>query len=475
MTAGMVGQLLWLAAGSRVMTAAEFGAVLAAQAAYGVVQMLVDTGSGFYGARAAAARSLDDAGRGSILRLRLLVAVAGGALLLAVGGAGGVDSLMAAAPFVAALVLFALLRHWEPFGLGDSRPWSAYLVLRSALPAALAATYLVADAPFPLFLAGVAECAAIVAVAAGFRLRPLRGLRQAAAARSAPWRSVLLIGLPAVLGQVALASGTVLLNVLGAGASAAAFAVSVRLLTGVNHLSGVVPTALFPGLAEGPGPRGEAGASDARRIGIAVRTTIVVVAAANATLLAAPSFFVSLLLDRADADAETTAILVLGSAAATSLLVLGSMVLVARGFESTFVRIYAASTAVVLAGGAAVVALGPSSEAPAMASVFAVGQLVALTLLARAARASLPELTRPLRRGAGLATLVVAASFVPAYVTAVRPVFAATFALVSVLALASALVALRSRGAGGEGVAAAADAPERLPDGPTRAPRARPN
>jgi O-antigen/teichoic acid export membrane protein len=444
MTAGLAGQVLWLVIGSRVLAPAEFGAVLAAQAAYGVLQVIVDTGSGFFGARAAAVGSLDDAGRGSILRLRLLAAAVGGTLLVLVGGAGGADSLLAAAPFVAALVLFALLRHWEPFGLGDSRPWSAYLVLRSSIPTALAAVCLAAEASFPLFLAGLGECAAILAVALGFGLRPFAGLKQAIAARSAPWRSVLLIGLPAVLGQVALASGTVLLNVFGAAASAAAFAVSVRLLTGLNHLSGILPTALFPRLAAGTSEGTGAARSNVDRIGMGVRTALGTVAAATAALLVAPSLYVSILLDRTDPDAETTAILVVGSASATSLLVLGSLVLVAQGFESTFLRIYGASTAVVVLGGAAVVALKPGSEAPAVASMFAVGQILAVALLAREAHVAFPELARPLRRGASVAAAIVAASFAPAFVPGVRPFFAACFAVLGCVTLGAAVVGLRS-------------------------------
>ena len=126
-----LGQLLWLVAGSRSLPRTTFGAVLAAQALYGVLQIVVDSGAAFHGARLAAAQTLDAPKRASLVRIRLQLAAAAAVVTFAVGLAGGWISLQANAPFAAALVLWALFNYWEPYGLGDARPMSVYLVLAS--------------------------------------------------------------------------------------------------------------------------------------------------------------------------------------------------------------------------------------------------------------------------------------------------------------------------------------------------------
>src|SRR5688500_8126409 len=71
-----VGQLVWLTAGSRAMSHSAFGTVLAAQALYGVLQFVVDSGATYHGARLAAGGMLDAATRSSIIRVRLQLAAA---------------------------------------------------------------------------------------------------------------------------------------------------------------------------------------------------------------------------------------------------------------------------------------------------------------------------------------------------------------------------------------------------------------
>src|SRR5205085_3497462 len=219
------------------------------QALYGLLQFAVDNGSALEGARRAAAGTLDARGRASIVRLRLQLAVAGAAAMLGISAIAGSRAVAAASTYALAVVLFALLRYWEPFGRGSSEPWASYIVLRSAAPALAAAACLVASTRFPLPLAGAAECAAIVGVALAFSLTPLRDLTAAVRADRGPWLEAAAIGLPSLVWQVALAAGVVLAGLAGAAATSGVVAVGMRLVTGLMQLSGVISTSLFPALA----------------------------------------------------------------------------------------------------------------------------------------------------------------------------------------------------------------------------------
>ena len=154
---GQLAQVGWLVAGSRALTRLEFGTILSVQALYGLLQFAVDNGSALEGARRAAAGTLDARGRASIVRLRLQLAVAGAAAMLGISAIAGSRAVAAASTYALAVVLFALLRYWEPFGRGSSEPWASYIVLRSAAPALAAAACLVASTRFPLPLAGAAD------------------------------------------------------------------------------------------------------------------------------------------------------------------------------------------------------------------------------------------------------------------------------------------------------------------------------
>jgi O-antigen/teichoic acid export membrane protein len=428
---GQIAQLVWLIAGSRAMPRHAFGAVLAAQALYGVLQFAVDNGAAFHGARLAAAGRLDDAERASLVRLRLQLALPAMVLACAAGAVGGRRFLEAVAPFAVALALFALLTYWERFGLGDSGPWSAYVVLRAAGPAALAVAFLAAGGTLPVFLPGAVECGVIVVVALAFGLRPLTNLVRASSARRGPWRNAIDIGLPNVIGQLALASGTVLLGMFGRPEAAALLAVSVRLLTGVNQLSGVLATALFPQLARGDG-RG-----DERGVSATVALTVALVAAVNAVLVFRPSLVVGIFLKHPSTEAVRTALVTLGAAGASSYLVLVTLVLIARHHERVFLRIYGVGTGLTVAAGIAVAAAAPSSPALWMAGALVGGQLVSALLFARRGSLLLPGLRRVLATGAVAAVAFSAAGALAAASGDVRAPLAIAEAGAMLVALAA--------------------------------------
>ena len=105
--AGQLGQIAWLAAGSRAMPLAAFGTVLAAQTLYGLLLYTFDYGSGLQGARLAAAGALDDGARATIVRTRVGAALGVACVALLIGAAGGTTLLTAIAPFAIALPLAA--------------------------------------------------------------------------------------------------------------------------------------------------------------------------------------------------------------------------------------------------------------------------------------------------------------------------------------------------------------------------------
>jgi O-antigen/teichoic acid export membrane protein len=431
---GQLCQFAWLAAGSRSLSREGFGTVLAAQALYGVLQFASDNGPAFHGARLAAAGALGDEERGSIVRLRLQLAGAAALVALALGAAGGRDFLEAVAPFALALGCFAAFGYWERFGVGDSRPWSAYLVLRGAGPAIAAGICLAASARLPLFVPGLVECAVIAAIALALRLDTRRVLVLARFARRGPWRSVVAIGLPNVLGQLSLGAGTILLGLFGFAPAAAVLAVSVRLLTGVNQLSGVVATSLFPQLARKPARGDEE--RDLRAVRTSIDVIVVLAASANAVLLAAPAFLIHILLGHHSRDAQATALLTLGGAMAGGYLVLVTMVLIARHGEAIFLRIYTLGAAVMLTGGVAVIALSPQRSALWMAAVLLAAQLLCTVFFALRGGRVLPHLRGQLRFGAvcavGFAALGVEAALSPP----ARAATATALALVAVAFLA---------------------------------------
>jgi O-antigen/teichoic acid export membrane protein len=410
---GQVGQLVWLASGSRTMSARAFGTVLAAQSLYTLLQILVDSGTGLHGARLAAAGALDDRTRGSVVRLRLQLALVAGAVAMAVGAAGGLRSVVATAPFAVALVLFGLLNYWESFGHGESRPWSAYIVLRTGAPAAVASLLLVLGRAFPTFLVGLVECVTIACVASAFRLQPVRDLARALRVRHAPRRTAMDIGLPFFLTQISLTAGTVMLNAWGSAAAAGALAVAIRLLTGVNGFSVILVSALFPSLARAHGQE-SAPSDDRRAIRLAIDIVGLATAAALTLFLARTGFFVRLLLNRPSGAAQATAILLLGSAAAGGIALLLTMVLVARRLENIVPAVYAAATVLTVGASGAILLFGAGKPELALAVPVLVGQLLTVVVLAVRAAERLPAAAGSLARGVAAAFALAAVGLVGA-------------------------------------------------------------
>ncbi len=438
---GHVGQFAWLIAGSRAMTVKTFAAVLAAQALYGAAQLVVDTGSGFYGARLAAADVLTRDSRGSLVRLRLQMSWALALVTLAVGAIGGVRSLEACAPFALALGLFAILNYWEPFGRGQARPWSAYVVLRSVAPALAVCLFLAADVRFPAFLPGVLECVVICVVAIAFRLGPFTALVDALRATRGPWRSVVKVGLPALLLQLALAAGPVLTNAVGHAAAAASLAVSARVLTGLNQLSGLVATSLFPRLAQRGGD-GE-GEPHGRSVGIGLRAILVVTLGASAIVFAKSTFFVSLFLAHPGGHAQAVLILTVSTAAAVGFLTFMTLLLVAYHRERLAVEPFVAGAVVTVVGGFAVVAAAPASTSGVwMAGALAVGLSLALAYLVWRSHGVVEAVRGTLFATAATALVVTALGFVAAVAPAARTPAAAVIALAAASLAAVTLVPL---------------------------------
>ena len=430
---GQAAQFVWLAAGSRALSTGDFGRVLAAQALYGLLQVVMDTGSTYYGARLAAAGTLDDGALGSITALRLVLAGAAGCVLLIAGALGGPRSFAAMAPFALATVLFALFRYWQSFGHGDSRPLSAYVVLRGAGPAGVALFFAGAGLGFPLPLAGAIECGAIVLIATTFRLRPLEALRLASRARALPWRAVLDVALPFAASQAILTLGTVLLALTGSAVAAAVFGVATRLLTGVNQVAGVVTGSLFPWLAR----PGDLKGADVLH---GVRAILIAAGAASCVAFAAPSLIVRSLLGHDAPNATATVVIAVSLAAATSYVLLITTILIARHHESDVSWVFLVGTIVAVAGAVAVVALQPTAVSTWMAASLGCAQVVLTSLLAWRARRILVSAARAISEGALGALVLAGAGSLAAAVPAARAPLAAgtgaaVFALLALLAL----------------------------------------
>jgi O-antigen/teichoic acid export membrane protein len=430
---GQLSQLLWLVAGSRVLSRGDFGRVLAAQALYGVLQLAVDNGPAFFGARLAAAGRLTLGERGRIVRLRLQLGFGAGAVALAIGAAGGGRFWAAVSTFVPALVLFAVLRYWEPFGYGDGRPWSAYLVLRSAGPALAAGVFALVSVHFPVFVPGLVECGVILVVALAFRLTPFRDVVLALRAPRGPWRGALAIGVPTVIGQLGLFAGPVLLGAFGSAAAAAIVAVGVRLITGINQIAGIIATAIFPRLASRLDLA--EGRDESKLFVIGGAVVIAVVGASGAFACALPGFVVNLFLHHRSAEAETSVILAVSAAAAATLTLLATMLLIARGFERVLLRVYGAATAVTLTGDLLILRLHVSHPARWAVVALTAGQILSAAFFARYGAKFMPGIRTEIARAMWASVALASALLAAAAAASLRPYVAAVMALVAVAAL----------------------------------------
>ena len=388
-----VSQIAWLVLGSRVMRAEDFGAVLAAQALYAVMQNPLDIGTAFLGGRRSARGEVDDDVRGSLTRTRLTIALLAGLALVTVIIAGGAHAAAAMSPFLLALPLFALLNVWERYGTGDARPFAAYTLLRSAGPAVAAGVCFGLGLDFPLPLAGAIECATIVIVMAAFGLRPLHLASLASRARRTELKAVAGIGVPSILSQVNLSVGTILLSISGANVAAAAFAVALRLLTGLNSLVGVLSTALFPRLSIA---READTVADARAVGLTLRLVSGVSGLALAFVVLGAAPLSRLFLNNPPEGAQATLILALATLPATAGTVAITMSLIARGSEGAVLRPYAFGAAATVLG-SGVVLLAAGGDPIAMTIPLIVAQPLVLFGVWRRLPVVFPPLFAPAR------------------------------------------------------------------------------
>ncbi len=437
-----ISQLIWLTAGSRVMSLHTFGAVLAAQALYAVLQNPLDIGTFYYGAREAADRPLADEERGSLVRIRLTIAVAAMCIGVVFAVVGEPKTGQAVAPFIVALPLFALLNVWERYGAGDALPWSSYLLLRTAGPALAAAAFLLANTSMPPFVPGAVECLSIAGIAAVFGLGLVRNLLLALRARTGPWRAVTHIGAVSIFSQLTLASGTLLLSVSGANAAAAVYAVGMRLLTGLSGLMGVLGTALFPRVARNARRDSRSLDDDTAAIRLVVRIVVSVCAAATIAAIAASSQLAHAFLNRSTASASVTLILIVCiSAAATLATTLASMI-IAREGERQLLRPYFVMTALTILGGACAVLVQPADPV-AVSVALIIGQLALVFGVTVRAEREFPTLVGDIRQGIGFAVLLTASGIAACLLS--QPVRLLTL----VVPVALSLVGLRAVRAAG--------------------------
>jgi len=408
--AGTVGahisQLVWLALGARTMGLSTFGAVLAAQALYAVLQTLLDIGPAQLGARRAARGAVDDAVRGALTRTRLTIAFPAAAVALGFAVTGHGPTALAVLPFAVALPLFGLLNVWERFGRGDGAPWAAYLFLRSAGPALAAGICFIFSVRFPPFLAGTVECASILAVMAIYRLRPLQLARLARTNDREPFRAVAGIGAISILFQLTTASGTVLLSASGANDAAAVLGVGLRLTTGLNSLLGVLSLAMFARLARTSGDT-TATARDAWATGIVLQAVVAVAAAAATITIVLAQPLLALLVGHPTPVGEVSMILVLAALPAAASSVALATVFVARRAERSILAPFVVGAGATLALGAVALAAGAGNPAW-MAGAMLVGQLAIVLGVAARVRGSFPELSRAARTAAADGVVVAA-------------------------------------------------------------------
>ncbi|HEX8051724.1 MAG TPA: hypothetical protein VF517_01955 [Thermoleophilaceae bacterium] len=442
-TISHLSQFVWLAAGSRAMSHDDFGAVLAAQVLYAVLQIAIDNGTAQLGAREAARGAMTDLDLGRLVRLRLALTAVAVPAGLAIGAASA--GLAATAPFMAALLLFALVNVWRPYGQGDPRPWAGYMFGRSVLPAAVASAYALSGGSFPVELAGGLECVVLVVLIAATGQRPLRELRLALRSRGMPWRPVLSIGVPAMLQQASVAAGTIGLSAGGAPRAAGALAACVRLLTGLNALNGIVATAMFPSLAE----RGGLGAG-VRRVVLGLRMTTAVAFAATAAVCLVAKPLAQTLLDRTSDAIESALVLTTAGAAGMGTIVMLTYLLVAASGERRVLPAYAAGAGVTLAGVTLVVASG-GERVDTIAALLVAGQLTTAAGLVLPVARSLPDYRGPARAALAGAVALAAVAVTAVVTDAAVPagvVLAAVAVAVGWGGARPLVGVLRTRGAG---------------------------
>jgi O-antigen/teichoic acid export membrane protein len=419
-----LGQVAWLVAGRRTFGADQFGIVLAAQALYGVLQMVLDNGASWEGARHAAAGTLTAGHRAALTRARFVLAVASVLVTLIVGLLGGQRMLVASAPFMVALLLFALLNVWEPLGRGRMAPYATCLGGRSL---ALAAAVLGATAlhwRLPVFVPGCLECLIILVAAAVARQpRP-----RFASGERAPWATIWRVGTPAVVLQYDLAVGTILLGVTGRLVAAAVMGVTARLVSGLGSIQGAVATALFPRLARAT--RWHRAEADLAGTGLAVTVTLAVGALA-ATMLGATPIAAAFLGHHDPATRAALALGVAGAAGAGVTVQLVLMLIALRLERAVLTALAAGAAVLTVATGVAILMPGVDAAAGA-AAAFAVGQAVTAVMLARACGRLTDTPTWALRLAGVSAALLPSVALAGSLQPAASPVLGAALVLAAV-------------------------------------------
>ena len=352
---------------------------------------------------------LTDEVRGEIVRVRMSLVLAAVPVAVVLGVLHVSGSLAATLPFVVALVLFGAFNVWVPYGAGDARPWAIYMFGRSGLLAAVAGGCVLLGASFPAPLAGLLECVVLIGVMVMFGQRPLADLRLARLARGGPWRTVLSIGAPPVMAQSSLAAGTFILSGSGSPAAAGVFAACVRLLTGLNAISGIVATALYPRLAQRAGGAedgaGEAQA-DAALVTIALRLIALLAAVATGICVLAGSAITTAFIGVSSSRAAVALVLTTAAALPLGNIIMFSYQLVARGHERDSLMPFSLGALATIGSGlATVVLVGPRVDV--MAGALLAGALLSMGLLALRIRRRSAELAGAVRASAVAAALVV--------------------------------------------------------------------
>jgi hypothetical protein len=367
------GQIAWLAAGRGAFGPGHFGAVLAAQSLYGLLQMALDNGASWEGARHAAAGTLSVERRASLIRARTLLAAASALVTLVVGLVGDERMLIASGPFMLALILFALLNVWEPLGKGRMGPYATLVGGRSL---ALATVVVGASAlgwHLPLVVPGCVECAVLLMAAAVAR-QPWPRL---ASGERAPWGTIGRVGTPAVVLQYELAIGTVLLGVSGRVLPAATMGVTARLVSGLGSVQGAAATALFPRLARTPKWRRR----DANLAGAGVALTVLVAVVGLAGTIVGGGLIAAGFLGHHDASTRAALMLGVSGAAGAGITIQLVLILIALRLERTVFPALATGAAIATAGAIAGTLVTGTVGVVVVAASFAVGQSLTAVML----------------------------------------------------------------------------------------------
>jgi hypothetical protein len=397
--------------------------VLAAQSLYGLLQMVLDNGASWEGARHAAAATLTPDRRAALIRARTLLAAASTVVTLAVGLVGDERMLIASAPFMMALVLFALLNVWEPLGQGRMGPYATLVGGRSLALATVVLGASVLGWHLPLIVPGCVECAVILLAATLARqARP-----RLVSAEKTPWATIGRVGTPAVVLQYDLAIGTVLLGVSGRVAAAATMGVTARVVSGLGSIQGAAGTALFPRLARTPKWR----RSDANLAGAGVALTVLVAVVGLAGMIVGGGLIAAGFLGHNDAPTRAALMLGVSGAAGAGITIQLVLILIALRLERTVFPALGTGAAVVTAGTIAGTLMSGTEGVTVVAAAFATGQALTAVMLVRACsgRTQIPEWALRL---AGLSgCLLVAAAALASLAPAARVPLAAALVLVA--------------------------------------------